>query len=436
MTPALGLLFVALLIIANGLFVAAEFALVSSKRGTVEEAANAGDKRAATALLAMSDLSFVLSAAQFGITATSLLVGLLAEDAVGGLIRPVIDVVGLPESTARTVSVALAFILSTGIQMVFGELAPKNLAIARPESTALRTVRFMRAFGIVFGPVIKVFDASAAAITRMLGFEVRHELDEGASPGELARIIQASAAGGSLTPDQGQLLARGIELGDTRVAEIMVPRPAIVWLQSDQTLEDLRAVARVTGHSRFPVQTAGTDETIGTVHVRHLLGVPREVRASTLLSEVVTDVLTVPEPESVRDLLREFRGTQRTFAMVVDEYGDTTGIVTIEDAVEELVGEIADEFDTEIASIRRTGAGRFQVLGAVRATRLGHEVGVDLPDGDFDTVAGFVLDQLGRLPEEGESLTYEGWEFRVSKLDGVRIAELDIARLPDAEVIA
>jgi CBS domain containing-hemolysin-like protein len=430
-----GLLLVAVLIAANGAFVAAEFALVSVRRPVVEDRAAEGDRRARIVVRELSDLSFALSAAQFGITVTSLLVGYLAERTIGDtVIRPILDLLGLPEGAALGVAVTGAFLLSTITQMVLGELFPKNLAISRPLGVALAVTPVTRGFGIVLGPIIRVFDRSAEGLARrVFRIEPTSELEGGHSLDELARIIAASGEEGSLTSHQAQLLRRAVELGDTRVAEVMVPRPDVVWLTAEDTLADLRAHARQTGHSRFPVHTGREDDVLGSVHVKDLLTVPADQHRDTPVTQVMAPMLAVPESEPLRRLLADLRREQRTFALVVDEYGGTAGIVTVEDVLEELVGEIEDEFDPRGHVVRRVGAGRHLLLGSLRVDRVEELFGLELPEGEYETVAGFVLDRLGHIPEPGERVEVDGWELTVTRIEGVRITELALRRLPETD---
>ncbi|GGI08320.1 hemolysin family protein [Egicoccus halophilus] len=437
MTGALALLLVVALIVANGLFVAIEFALVSLRRPVVEDAAETGDRRARMVVRELSQLSFALSTAQFGITATSLILGYVAEQAIGDtLIRPLLDAVGIPQGAALGVSVALAFLLSTMAQMVLGELFPKNLAISRPLEVARAVVPVTRAFGIVLGPVIRVFDRSAESVSRwVFRVDTPAELEGGHSLDELARIISASGAEGSLTVEQTELLRRAVALGDTRVGEVMVPRPDVRWLAADDTLADLRQAARRTGHSRFPVHTGNEDDVLGTVHVKDLLQVATEDHATTPLRTVVVPALAVPESEPLRRLITDLRREQRTFALAIDEYGGTAGIVTVEDVLEQLVGDIEDEFDRAGHDVRRVGAGRHLVKGSLRIERLDELFGVPVPDGEYETIAGFVLDRLGHIPEPGERVALDDWELSVTRVEGVRITELALRRPPGGPAV-
>ena len=433
MSGALGLTLVAVLIAANGLFVAAEFALVSVRRPSVEERAEAGDRRARAVLRELSNLSFALSAAQFGITLTSLLVGYIAERAIGDtVIRPVLGVLGIPEEAALGIALTGAFLLSTMLQMVVGELFPKNLAISRPLGVALTVAPLSRGFGLLLGPVIRVFHRAAEIVTRwVFRVEVRDELEGGHTLDELARIISASGEEGSLTTEQAELLRRAVELGDTRVGEVMIPRPDVVWLTAEDTLADLRTRASETGHSRFPVRGETEDELLGTAHVKDLLGLDRERHGEVMVTEVMAAPLVVPESESLRRLLTDLRREQRTFAVVIDEYGGTAGIITVEDVLEELVGEIEDEFDREGMLVRRLGAGRHVIRASLRMDRLKDLVGLELPEGEYETVAGYVLDQLGRIPDGGEVVAHDGWELTVTGVEGVRITEIVVQRLAE-----
>ncbi|MEX0952632.1 MAG: hemolysin family protein [Nitriliruptoraceae bacterium] len=416
------------LILVNGMFVAAEFALVTVPRPAIEERAAAGGRRARAVLAELTDLSFALSVAQFGITVSSLVVGYIADRAVGDvLIRPVLALIGIPEQTSLAISVTAALLLSTLVQVVVGELVPKNVAMTSPIGVSLALTPATRAFGWLFRPIIILFDASAAAVARRLfRIEIADELERGRTLDELARIVMASGAQGSLSEVQTQLLGRAMELGETRVVEVMIPRPDVVTLTDTDTLEDLRRVSRDSGHSRFPVRVDGSDDFVGTVHVKDLLAVPAEDCASTTVGEVAVDVLSVPGAARLPKLLTLLRREQRTFALVVDEHGTTAGIVTVEDLVERVVGDISDEFDRRARVVRRAGPRRFLVSGAMRVDQLVRQVGVELPEGPYETIAGHVLDALGHIPEVGESVTTDTATITVTATSGARITEVAV----------
>ncbi|MFO7777453.1 MAG: hemolysin family protein [Nitriliruptoraceae bacterium] len=423
--------FAVALIVANGLFVAAEFSLLALRRSTVEELAAEGDRRSRVVVDELADVSFALSSAQFGITATSLLLGFLAERAIGDtLIRPLLALAGLPGPAAVPVSIGVALLLAASAQMVLGELVPKSLAIARPVPIARGVLPLTHVFGLLFGPLIRLLDRVAEAVTvHVLRVEVATELSGGRSLDELARIIRASGQIGSLSREQTKLLHRAVELGDRRTEEVMVPRPDVVSLPATATLADLRVAAQRTGYSRFPVHGAHEDDVIGSVHLKDLLAVPPAAYATTAVGALATPMLVVPESGRLRRLLADLRREQRTAALVIDEHGGTAGIVTLEDVLEELVGEIEDEFDAGSLVLRRVGPGRTVVDARLRVDRATDLFGEPLPDGAYETLAGFVLDQLGHLPEVGEVVRHGRLELTVSGLHGTRITELVVREL-------
>lgn len=427
MSPGLALALVAVLIAGNALFVAAEFALVASSRASLQQLAAEGNRSARRVDDQLSQLSFILSACQFGITATSLLVGFLAEDAIGdALVRPVVELFGLGEATVTGVSVVTALLVSTMVQMVVGELAPKNLAIARPDQTALATSLPLHVFATVFGPVIRLFDSAAAWLTEhVFRVEVANELGGGLSIDELSRIIEASGQEGMLSDGQATILSRAVTLRGRRVGEVMIPRVDVVWVEADQPVSALRRVARDSGHSRFPVRR--DDQVVGTVHVKDLIAVPTALHDETRMADIAAPTLLVSESEPARGLLGRFRGETRTFGVVVDEYGDVIGVVTMEDVLEQLVGHIEDEHDEEdIPPARRMRDGRVVLSGRLPVEQVAEVVGITLPDGHFDTLAGFVIDLLGGIPDRGDRGEHDGHLFVVTRMAGARIDEVTV----------
>jgi len=420
---------VLLLIIGNGLFVAIEFAVVSARGPALDEAAAAGDRRAKRVVELLDRLPFFLSTVQFGITATSLVVGFLAERALGDtVIRPVLTSIGVAPDAGLAVAVTLALLISTLFQMLFGELFPKNVAISRPLSVARGLAGFAHASMWVLGPVVRIFDRAAEKVTRALfRVETPSRLEDAPGLDELSRIIVASGARGSLTSAQTELLRRAVSLGARRVGEVMVPRPDVVWIESTARLSDVAELAAHTGHSRFPVRAATEDEVVGTVHVKDQLAFSRDARDGVAVKEVMAPALFVPESETLRRLLDELRRRRRTFAVVVDEFGSTAGIVTLEDVLEALVGDIEDEFDPASRRPRSVtvGAGG-RVPGATTLARFAERFGVELPDGPYETVAGFLLAELGHIPEPGERVLTDLLELTVMRRDGLRVTEIGV----------
>jgi CBS domain containing-hemolysin-like protein len=428
----LALVAVVVLIGLNGLFVAVEFAVVSARGPALDDLAESGDRRARAVTDLLGRLPFFLSMVQFGITVTSLLVGFLADRAVGAtLVRPILASLGVAPEASVAVSVTLALVLSTLVQMLVGELFPKNVAISRPVAVARSLVGFSGLAIAVLGPIVRVLDRAAEEVTRrVFRVETPSRLDDAPGLDELSRIIAASGARGSLSASQTELLRRAVSLGGRRVGEVMVPRPDVVWIASGRTMEDLTELARVSGHSRFPIRGATEDDVLGTVHVKDQLQVASEQRQSTVVDDVAAPPLFVPESETLRSLLDGLRQRRRTFAVVVDEYGSTAGIVTLEDVLETLVGDIEDEFDRSRPGARSRGPRPVErVPGATTLARFAERFGVTLPEGHYETVAGLLMAELGRVPDVGDAYSHGGLEIAVSRREGLRVTEVIVRRV-------
>ncbi|TDD46591.1 HlyC/CorC family transporter [Nonomuraea terrae] len=402
MSAYLGLLALILLTAATGYFVAQEFAFVAADRGILREQAAAGDAAAEKALRVTSRLSFMLSGAQLGITVTALLVGFLAEPAIAVLVRPWLTDMGLPGSVITGLSVAIGVFVATVVQMVLGELAPKNLGIARPERVAKFLAGSTLLYLAIAGPVIRMFDSAASGLLRLVGIEPVEEVEHGATPEELSRIIAESSRAGELPPKLSELLERALEFGDRTAEEIMVPRPRVVTLRDSQTVSDLLDAMRECGHSRFPVLRDDGD-VAGVTGVRELLaaGVDRGP-----ISAVTRPALLVPDSVPLPAVLDRMRVAKDDIACVIDEYGGLAGVITIEDLAEELVGELVDENDPEPAGAVEHPGGVWEVPARLRLDEVERATGVALPESDdYDTLAGLVLARLGRMPNPGDTVT-------------------------------
>ncbi len=422
MLTAVLLLAVVALIAANGYFVAGEFAFVASRRSRFVELADEGSKRGQGAVKVHRRLSFMLSGAQLGITVTSLVLGFIAEPAIAQAIKPALESVGLG-SAARAVSLVLAFVLATMSQMVFGELAPKNLAIAKPEQVALRVARSTWWYMQVFGPVIRFFDGSANRLLRLFGIEPVEELHGAVSSEELDIIVDSSAESGHLTGGQAALLERAIDFAELEASDAMVPWNRVVTIGDDASAADLRDLM-ASAHSRFPV-VDGEGKVRGVVHAKDLLGVPRGEYDATPVSSLYQEILVVPEAAGLIVVLSELRAHSTEMAIVVDEYGGPAGVVTLEDVVEELVGEIEDEYDPNVPGEHiEVEPGVWSVSASSRPDEIERTTGFELPDGEYDTVAGLVLDRLERIPEKGDSVVVDGVMIEVLELDGFAIEQL------------
>ncbi|MEU4692109.1 hemolysin family protein [Actinoplanes sp. NPDC023714] len=435
LTAVLSLAAFVLLTAGNAFFVAAEFGLVTVDRAEIEQRAMAGDRRARTVRTALHGLSFQLSGAQLGITLTALLTGYLAEPALSEIFTPLVK--PLAGSATETVTHICALVAATLLSMLFGELVPKNAALARPMSLALLTAAPLRGFSTLFKWLIAALNGTANWLVRRLGIEPQEELASARSPEELGLLAAISARAGALPDETATLLRRTIRFGEKRAAKAMTPRVDVVGLKTTASVADLITVARQTGHTRFPVYENTLDVVTGVVGVNEALGVPPERRAAIKVSTLAREAVYVPESLGLDKVLAALRAADADLAIVVDEYGGTDGVVTVEDLIEELVGEIADEYDTdldEIGSQELTAPGgekTFLVDGLLREDETLEQTGFRLPEGPYETLAGFLLARLGHIPVVGESLEEHGWEFTVMEVDRHRIEQVRVVAPPE-----
>jgi len=397
------LLLVVLLIAANAVFVAAEFSFVTVDRATVDRAALAGDRRAQSLDAGLRSLSTQLSGAQFGITITSLIVGFIAEPSIGALLMRAFG--ALPQGVSLAISIILALVLATGAQMIFGELVPKNWAISQPFRVGKAVASLQRGFTWLAHPAIVLLHGAANAIVRMFGIEPREELTSARTPSELASLVSRSQMHGTLDDTTASLLTRSIIFGDRRAENVMTPRPRVDFIERDESCSDVLQRVASTGHARFPVIEANEDDVVGVVHFRDALKIPSELRASTSVGQVMQAGHAIPESLPLDSLLEELRHAPLQFAVVVDEYGGTAGIVTLEDLAEEIVGEIQGEQDRPEHRARRLADGSWQFSGLLRPDEVSDVLGVALPEGrETETLGGLITEHLGRIPREGDSI--------------------------------
>jgi CBS domain containing-hemolysin-like protein len=434
LTAVLPLAAFVLLTVGNAFFVAAEFGLVTVDRAEIDKRAAAGDRRARTVKNALHELSFQLSGTQLGITLTALLTGYLAEPALAKLINPVISpVVG--DATDR-ITPGIALVVATLVSMLFGELVPKNAALARPMRVALATAAPLRTFSKLFKWLIGALNGSANWLVRRIGIEPQEELASARSPEELGLLAAISARAGALPDETATLLRRTIRFGEKRAAKAMTPRVDVVGLKTSASVADLIAVARETGHTRFPVYENTIDLVIGVAGVPDALGVRPERRAATRVSAIAKEPVYVPESLGLDRVLEALRAADADLAIVVDEYGGTDGVVTVEDLIEELVGEITDEYDISSATVTEEvtapgGEKTFLVDGLLREDELMEQTRFVLPEGPYETLAGFLLARLGHIPVVGESLEEDGWEFTVMEVDRHRVEQVRVVAPPE-----
>jgi CBS domain containing-hemolysin-like protein len=399
-------------------------------RSSVEQEARKGSTRARSTLAGLRSLSFQLSGAQLGITVTSLLVGFLTEPVIAPVIEPGMRAIGLSGQTAPAVSITIALILATATEMVVAELVPKNLAIARPLGVAFASAPPLRLVNMVLKPLIVFLNASANWTVRLLGIEPREELTSVRSLQELELLIYSSREGGALQDEEFALLARSISFATKTAADALVPRTAIVALSAEDTVGELARKALDTGHSRFPVYREHLDDILGVAHVKDVHGLPRPNRSSTPVTDITRPAVVVPESRDLESLLHDIRRARTQLAVVVDEYGGTAGIVTLEDLVEEIVGDIEDEYDAERPTSASTNVpqGVYVLSGLLHPDEVADVCGFHMPDGPYETLAGFLLTLFDHIPAQGEHASYDGWEFKVVTMDGNRIDEALVVR--------
>jgi CBS domain containing-hemolysin-like protein len=434
----LGLLAVFVLTAGTGYFVAQEFAYVSADRLALAREAEAGDKKAARALKVLERLSFMLSGAQLGITVTGLVVGFIAEPSVSALLKPVLTGIGIPEGAVSGISVVLAFVLATVVQMVLGELAPKNLAIAVPERLAKALAASTLGYLRVVGPLVRVFDGAANGLLRKVGIEPVEELHHGATLEELGHLIGESHEQGELPKDTADLIDHALEFSERTLGEVMVPRVDAVFVRRDASSAEAIELIGKHGHSTYPVLGDHPDDVAGVLGVRELMRLPADRLAATTADALARRPLLLPDTLPLPDAVRRMRELDDEFAVVLDEHGGVAGIVTYEDIAEELVGDIADETDTVTELAVPDGTGWLVDAGR-RLDEVADATGIDLPEEeDYDTVAGLVIDRLGRFPAIGDRLTVglpDGGRavIDVTTLDRHVPERVRLERLPVAE---
>ena len=419
------------LTLGTGLFVASEFALVNLDRSDLEKRQERGEKRLGPPIRALRITSTHLSSAQLGITLTTLLTGYTMEPALSLLLTGPLTSVGLAEGLVSPVSTVVSLVVATLLSMIVGELVPKNFALALPRETAKLVIPFQTLFTTVFKPAVLLLNNSANGILRLVGIEPKEELSGARSAEELSSLVRRSALAGLLEDDTAMLLSRTLRFADLTASDVMTPRLRVKSVERTDSAQTVIELAMTTGYSRFPVTDDGVDDVIGLVHVKQAVAVPREKRALVPVTALQSEAIRVPETMKLDDLLGELRGRGFQMAVVVDEYGGTAGVATLEDLVEELVGELADEHDRTRAGVVRS-RDSLTFPGMLRPDELLERTGLRIPDeGPYETAAGFVMSELGRLPVVGDELELETGTLRVERLDGRRIDRIRFTPVPE-----
>jgi len=408
----------ALLTLGTAVFVAAEFSFVALDPSRVDETTRAGRR----VHRALRTLSTQLSGAQVGVTVTTILLGYTAQPALTELLRVPLEDTALSRAAVGTVAGAVSLVAINVFSMLFGELVPKNIALSEPGRMARITSPISIGFVVALGPLIRVLNALAGAILRLFGIEQREELAGGRSRQELAALVRRSAEAGTLAPSTALLLKNSLEFDALTAIDLMTDRTRMTVLETDATAADVISAVRATGHSRFPVIDGSHDDIVGIVHLQSVIGVPAHRREETSVSELMMPAPRIPETIAAGPLLEELRGVGHQMAIVVDEYGGTAGLVTLEDVVEELVGEVADEHDRRRVDVYRAADGAWSVPGLLRPDEVLEVTGLVIPDDPaYETVGGYVMARLGRIAEIGDEVGDGDVRVRVERVDGRRV---------------
>lgn len=439
MTEILLLLLAMILVVVCGAFVAAEFSFITVGRAQVDEAVAAGDRRAHGVQRALRTLSTQLSGAQVGITITNLAIGYLAQPAIADLVGPLLEDLGMPEASITATSVTIGLLVATIVTMVFGELVPKNLAIARPLGTAKTVAGFQRGFTKAMAWPIRFFNGTANRLLRAVGIEPQEELASARSAEELSALVRHSAKQGTLAVDTAELVERSLAFGDRRARDAMTPRSRMIALEPEDTVADLLARASSSGHSRFPVLHAHEDseghdevEVAGIAHVRGALAVPFEERASTSLRGLLKPAILRPDSVPLDDLMDDLRAGGLQMAVLIDEFDSIAGLVTLEDLVEEIVGEVRDEHDADEHAPEAGTDGSWTLPGLMRTDEAAEVLEVAVPEDEaWETLGGLVTATLEHFPQVGEEVLVAtdhvpGEEERTLRME---VVELDGRRV-------
>jgi CBS domain containing-hemolysin-like protein len=439
MTTALALLAVVLIILANAFFVAAEYALVTVRRTRIQELIDQGNRGARRVAELQQNPARFISAIQLGVTMSSLALGAIGEPVIAGLLEKPLK--GLPASwhsgVALTIAAILAFALLSFFHVVLGEIVPKSYTLLHPERIALLAAGPINAFYAIFKPFIWALIAASSAVLRWLGLPPEARRTAVHSEEELKMLVTASREQGVLEEEEQAMLHKVFEFADKDAADVMVPRPDVVALPIDMPVPELLRVMLEHPYTRYPVYEAELDNIVGVLHVRDLFVALHDRGIEGVdVRALLRPAILVPETKRLDELLAEFRSTSNHMAIVVDEYGSVAGLATLEDLLEEIVGEIGDEFDVPEAGIRRIGKSRLRLGGSFPIEEFNERFGTHLPDEDYHSVGGFVFGELGRAPKVGDVVDWNGIRFEVSAVDGSRIVEVDVTFRPSDQAAA
>jgi CBS domain containing-hemolysin-like protein len=409
------------LTVGTGMFVASEFSLINLERTDLEARRNRGERGLSNSIRALQKTSTHLSGAQLGITITTMLTGFIAEPALTKLLKPVLAGWGIDGAAAETTALVATMVIATLFSTLVGELIPKKLALTLPLEVNRFVILFQMAFTWLFGWFIAGLNAVGNGVVRAFGVEPKEELSNSRTADELASLVRRSASLGALDQQTATLITKTLNLNQLVAADIMTPRPRMHGIEQDSSVAQVIELCNKTGHSRFPVTDGSSDDVVGLVHVKQAASVPREKRAEVSVAAIMVEAERVPETMPLESLMGLLRSKGLQLAIVVDEYGGTAGLATLEDLVEELVGELSDEHDRTHLGVRRGGGGSVLFPGLMRPDEL-KELAISIPDdGSYETVGGYLMSALGKIPVVGDSVDIDGGSLKVERMDGRRV---------------
>lgn len=425
-----------LMVVGCGIFVAAEFSFIAVNRNTVQKLAHQGDRKAQRVEQALKSLSTQLSGAQVGITITNLVIGFLAEPAIAALIAPSLNDIGVADNLVSPIALVLGIVIATIFTMIFGELVPKNLAIARSLATAKAVQGPHLLFTWIMREPIRVLNNSANFALRKMGIEPTEELASARTADELLSLVKRSAEKGTLPKETAQMVERSINFNDLTVIDVMTPRVQVEFVNDSSSLDDVLEASRRTGHSRFPIIGEDVDDVKGVIHIKQIMGIERTRRAQMRVSEIMKDAAFVPSSMHLEPLLESLRGSGAHLCVAIDEFGGVDGVITIEDLIEELVGEVHDEHDDSTRSIIKKGNNAWLLSGLLRPDEIGEELGLFLPDNeDYETLAGLFVQRLGRMARINDTIDVTAVDRAGQRITvRMRAAKLDERRLDRIKV--
>lgn len=435
----LGVVSIFVLVLANGLFVAAEFSMVSVRRTRITELVARGEVGAEAVQKAIENPDRVIAATQLGITLSSLALGWVGEPALSHLIYPVLNLFpnAIRPELSHSLSAAFSFAVITFLHVVVGELAPKSIALQDPERTSLFVARPTLIAEQIFKPAIWLLNGAGNILLRMVGIQPAsgHQLVH--SIDELKMLVTASAESGVVEVEESEMLHAVFDFGELVVRQVMIPRTEVIAVDADTPLGDIIGLVTHSTYTKFPVYEESLDQIVGIVHVKDLLhAMQRSDCKDCTARTFAREPLFVPETISVSALLRQFRDNRQHIAIVMDEYGGTAGLVTLEDLLEEIVGEVSDPFDMNAPEFQRLEDGSVLIDGLSLIEDVGEQIGVQLVDPNYDTIAGYVLGKLGRIARLGDLVEGDGVRLRVHEMDGLRISRVSLTRLEQSPVIS